>query len=359
MKWIALTVALAIGFALLPAPPAPAAGGPVGPVQGNAIGTPGSPYRYAAFASGPTTVIRRLGPGAAALRIPGEFGIPGVDYTGSMTGLSADGRTLILAQLPTGAAPRTTRLLVLDTPRLRLRTRITLTGWSTVDAISPDGHWLYLIQYAGADITRYAVRAYDLRTHHLLRAPVVDPRERDEAMTGIPISRVMSGGGRWAYTLYDRPSGAPFIHALDTTHRRAVCVDLPSLSNLDFGSAHLSLGPAGTTLYIDAPNATRTSIDTRTFAITAGVVGPVRPRTAPSRPAAPSQRPATRGHAGTPWALVGLLVAVIGGLGAALALRDRRRRGGIRIPEAVAVTDDEGHRVYRIESSVDDHVPAA
>lgn len=358
MKWIALTVSLAIGLALLRAAPAPAAGGPVGPVQGSAIGTPGSPYRYVASASGPTTLIRRLGPGTATLRIPGEFGIPGVDYTGSMTGLSADGRTLVLAQLPTGPAPRSTQLRVLDTPRLRLRSRITLAGWSTVDAISPDGHWLYLIQYAGSDISRYAVRAYDLRSHHLLRAPIVDPRERDEAMTGIAASRVMSDGGRWAYTLYDRPSGVPFIHALDTIHRRAVCVDLPSLSKLDFGSAHLSLGPAGATLYIDAPTATRTSIDTRTFAVTPGTV---RTRTAPSRSATRApRRQATRG-AGTPWGLGGLVIVVIGGFGATLARRARhgRSRGGVRIPGAVAVTDDEGQRVYRIEPTVDDHVPAA
>lgn len=355
MKWIALIVSLAIGIALLRPAPAPAAGGPVGPVQGNAIGTPGSPYRYVAFASGQATLIRRLGPGTATLRIPGEFGIPGVDYTGGMTGLSADGQTLILAELPTGAAPRSTQLRVLDTPRLRLRSRITLAGWSTVDGISPDGHWLYLIQYAGSDISRYAVRAYDLRTHHLLRSPVIDPRERHEAMTGIAISRVMSGDGRWDYTLYDRPSGVPFVHALDTTRRRAVCIDLPSLSKVDVGSAHLGLSPAGATLYIDAPTATRTSIDTRTFAVTPGAV---RTPTAPSR----SATRAPRRHAGgTPWGLVGLVIVVIGGFCATLARRARhgRGRGGVRIPGAVAITDDEGHRAYRIEPTVDDHVPAA
>ena len=33
--------------------------------------------------------------------------------------------------------------------------------------------------------------------------------------------------GAWAYTLYSRTGKRPFVHALDTAHRRAFCVDLP------------------------------------------------------------------------------------------------------------------------------------
>ena len=41
--------------------------------------------------------------------------------------------------------------------------RLTLPGSYTVDAISPDGRWLYLIHYtARRNLLRYEVRAYDL-----------------------------------------------------------------------------------------------------------------------------------------------------------------------------------------------------
>ena len=44
-------------------------------------------------------------------------------------------------------------------------------------------------------------------------------------MTGQPVTRVEPGA--WAYTLYSRTGKRPFVHALDTAHRRAFCVDLP------------------------------------------------------------------------------------------------------------------------------------
>ena len=33
--------------------------------------------------------------------------------------------------------------------------------------------------------------------------------------------------GRWVYTLYQKPSGEPFVHALDTVAPLAYCIDLP------------------------------------------------------------------------------------------------------------------------------------
>ena len=38
-------------------------------------------------------------------------------------------------------------------------------------------------------------------------------------------SRLSSNG--WAYTLYGGTRARPFIHALDTRHAAAVCIDLP------------------------------------------------------------------------------------------------------------------------------------
>jgi hypothetical protein len=45
-------------------------------------------------------------------------------------------------------------------------------------------------------------------------------------MTGLPQRRVGTPTG-WAYTLYSRQGKRPFVHALDTVHRRAFCIDLP------------------------------------------------------------------------------------------------------------------------------------
>ena len=317
MKRASLTTTLAGWLALLVSPGAAlAAGGPVPPVQNTYIGVPGVSYEYAAWNAGRDTIVKVKQAGARstvrALRLAGHYGIPGVDYAGATTGLAANGRTLILADVPGSLPPRTTRLLVLDTAPLGVRARLTLPGWSTVDAISPDGRWLYLIHYAASNVSDYEVLAYDLVARRLLAKPIVDPRDRDEAMAGFPISRVMGPGSRWAYTLYIRPSGVPFVHALDTTGRRAVCIDLPSLANVDIGNAHLGLGPDGTELRIDIGLVTQRVIDTRTFAVHAGSAE------APARPVAHVQR-STGGPDAVPWELVLLLIGVVAVAGARVA----------------------------------------
>ena len=326
MKWTRVTTPLVLLLGLWAPSAALAAGGPVPPVQGRAIGVAGSAYRYAAFAASNNTIVTQLRAGAGTtgseLRLAGQYGIPAVDYSGSLTGLSADGRTLMLAEIPGNSPPRTTRLLMVDAaPRLALRARLSLPGWWTVDAISPNGRWLYLIHYASSNILSYQVRAYDLLARRLDPRPVVDPREPDEAMTGIAITRVLSAGDRWAYTLYARPSGLPFIHAVDTVGRRAVCIDLPSLANADIGSASLGLTSGGRMLQIDIDGVTRASIATRTFATT------VARRATPASPR-PGRREATAAHStgGVPWELIAALIALLGALTAILALPARRRR---------------------------------
>jgi hypothetical protein len=358
MKRTSWSMPLALCLAMAAPSGALAAGGPVAPVQSSYIGTAGSPFRYGAFDSGGNTVVKLKEAGARAaapgLRIRGGYGIPGVDYSGSMTGLSADGRTLILAQIAT-STPHATRLLVLGTAPLRIRTRLTLPGWSTVDAISPDGRWLYLIHYASADITKYEVLAYDLPAHRLLPQPVVDPKERDEAMAGVPINRVMSAGGRWAYTLYFRPSGVPFIHALDTTHRRAVCIDLRPLANADISSAHLVLLPGGTTLRLDAGGRTPLSIDTRTFRVSASGASSAAAAVHPStRGRRPTPRPSD-----VPWELIVLSIAALGVVagGGVRAARSRRQRDYVRGPDGAVIIHVDARPADR--APADDELPVA
>jgi len=334
MKWLS-AIAL-LGIALTAPASALADGGPALPVQGGSgISAPGSHDRYVAVSAGhDATVIKRLGtyPGEMSVRVRGSYGIPSVGSGGQMTGLAADGRTLVLAELFGGAVPRTTRLLVLATPRLAVRARIALPGWSVIDAISPGGRWLYLINYPSAnDLSRYEVRAYDLVAGHMLPRPIVDPHDADDgdAMVGFPVTRVMSTDSRWAYTLYIRASGAPFIHALDTVGVRAVCVDLPSsLAQLDMGDAHLRLGAGGRTIRIETDGETEAVVDTRTFATTVVHGAPLITEstfTTPTPvPPALARASSTRDPGGVPWELI-VAAAVVAAIGGAVLLRTQLR----------------------------------
>src|SRR5437867_279446 len=159
---------------------AEAAGGRVAALQGGAgVSLAGSATGYVAVGVGRRTLVEQvLRPAGAIGRtrtLRGIYGVPGVAYDGSTTGLSADGRKLALAEVANRFPVRRTRLVVLDARRLRVIRRITLPGYYTVDAIAPDGRSLYLTRYLRQDGTRYEVRAYDLAHQRLVRAPVVDP----------------------------------------------------------------------------------------------------------------------------------------------------------------------------------------
>lgn len=252
---------------------------------------------------GSERLIRRL-------RLPGAFSVPAVAYDASAGGLSADGRTLVLIS-PRWSFPRTgTTLAVLDAKRLRLRRFLRLRGDFSFDAISPHGALVYLIQYLSRrNPNRYAVRAYDLRRRRLLPEPVVDPREASEPMNGLPVTRASSSDGRWAYTLYDGAEH-PFIHALDTERRRAVCVDLLSLAGRRGGlwGLRLEVDPAaGTPLTVESGSRVLASVDTRTWRVTE----PGGRRRAARRSAAAGDW--------TPWLLAGAA-------GAALLLLTAARR---------------------------------
>src|SRR5207237_585407 len=103
--------------------------------------------------------------------------------------------------------------------RMQLVRTITLRGYFSFDALSPNGSRMYLIQYThgdSQDLTHYIVRGYDLRTNRLLRGRIADRSEHEEAMAGSPVTRTTSADGRWVYTLYQKPSGEQVIHALAT-----------------------------------------------------------------------------------------------------------------------------------------------
>jgi hypothetical protein len=319
------------------------------PAPGGVV-APGGEHRYIAISPGPPDALtmvaqveRHDGRLTRWWHLRGSFFVPAVAFDGTAGGLSADGGTLVLPRLTRQFPPRTSRFAVLDTERLQRRrewfrarhrppspavTHISLRGDFGFDAISPDGSTLYLIQRFPENngpeyLTDYAVRAYDMENRRLLPEPIVDPYEPQEEMAGLPLSRASSPDGRWAYTLYDGDADTlydgrddePFIHALDTVGRTAVCIDLPQLASVKQRHhylLHLQVRDGGRELAVLkhrlGPPAARAllTIDTDSFEVS-------RPRVEES------------GFGGAvPWVPIALGAALLLG-GLARARRGRRR----------------------------------
>ncbi|NUR78544.1 MAG: hypothetical protein HOQ28_19935 [Thermoleophilia bacterium] len=247
------------------------------PVLGIDVGqvgvtVPGSPERIVTINEGRWTLVERIARSGGRVRgftrVKGTFTIPAVAYDSSASGLSADGKTLVLIE-PRRAFPRaTTRFALLDARGLGLYRTITLRGDFSFDALSPHGWTMYLVNYTRpSDPTRYSVRAYDLRANRLLPKPIVDPAEHSDKMRGSPITRLMSADGRWAYTLYDGAGSEPFVHALDTARGTAHCIDLEMLAGrADLWSLELRGGAAGKPVRVVSSGSPVAVLDTTTFA---------------------------------------------------------------------------------------------
>lgn len=295
-------------------------GAPVIPMQGGAgAGVPTRPERYVAVGVHGNTLVERVVHGQVRFSrlFPGRLGVPGAAFDGSATGLSADGRKLVLAAVPRRYPQRSTELVVLDAPALRIDERIELRGFYTVDAVSPYGDRIYLVHYKDASGLRYEVLSYDIRHRRLSTKPIVDPREPDEKMLGLPVTRAVSHDGRWAYTLYQRNDDAPFIHALDTRRGRAACIDLDALARVDPSTLRLKVPSGGGPLRVVSAAGTQALVNRRTFE----VLRPI-PAAAPAKP-----RPARAESGGPPWAAAaGALAAVLALAGIAAARRRRYDR---------------------------------
>jgi hypothetical protein len=148
------------------------------------------------------------------------------------------------------------RFLIVDPRRMHVVRTITLRGYFSYDALSPDASRLYLIQYThghSQDTSRYIVRAYDLRTNKLLPGRIADRTQKGWVMHGYPVTRTSSASGRWVYTLYANPGGYPFVHALDTVRGRAHCIKLPweeDQSQNGLGNLVLQVRDSGRTLAV-------------------------------------------------------------------------------------------------------------
>lgn len=289
----------------------------VGPSPGTILGSPGASWqghshRFEAAHGGLGTRITEVTAGGAAIRsvsVRGQFGIPEVAYDGSTERLPARSASLVLAPWNAPAFPRHTEFVVLSAPRLRVRARVTLPGVFAFDALSPDGQTLYLTQHTSAtNVTRYTVRAFDLRAGRLLPGVIADRSTGEWRMDGIPAARLQAPGGGWAYTLYAGGEDGAFVHALDTRDRTAHCIDLPGLRDRNVMAMRLRLADRGTKLVVRARARTVATIDLR------------RLRAAPAA-AAPAARPSSSSSSALAIGLAAVIVLLIGGAGAA-----RRRR---------------------------------
>jgi hypothetical protein len=243
--------------------------------------------------------------------LPGMWGTPTVAIDGTTGGVSGDRRTLILQKVTYVYPAPVTHFAVLRARTLKLQRVITLHGDFSFDAISPDGRTLYLIQHPRPGGVAYKVRAYDIPAGRLLKRAITDPTRWGPIMHGVAMARVASADGSRDYTLYDKGGGRMFIHALDTVHGKALCIDLPRVAQGT--TVGLALSQDDRVLTVTRDGAPFQTVDTRTY-----VMAPVVQTTAaatPTRAASASGEP------------VGLIAAAVAAALAAAVAVGLARRG--------------------------------
>ena len=237
------------------------------------------------------------------MTLVGAWGLPST--ASGPTGTSLDGRRLVLADTSAGqTAP--SLFMVVDPKTMRIVQPITLKGWFSFDAMSPDGKKLYFIEYtqgaSSGDLNHYIVRGYSLKTGRLLPGRIADRTQKSWVMQGSPVTRTTSSDARWVYTLYMNPGGYPFIHALDTVRGVARCVGIP-LANQK-GIYNMVLGLHGRTLSVHWRSGRPfVNVDTATWRVT----------------------PAQRG--GFPWWTLAFAAVPLAGAAAFLRLRGAEEGG--------------------------------
>jgi hypothetical protein len=215
------------------------------------VGAPDASWGHVLSTStaGDSTIVRTLvveeTADARELRIDGNWQLPTVGLDPVPAGRSADGSTFVLAQprtdpYATSTAP--SRFAVIHAPippavgPLELGRIIEVPGQLDFDALSPDGSVLYVVEHldevAGG---AYQVRSIDTATGRMDDVPVADKRNVDEAMAGRPITQLRMDGGM-VYTLY-RGTEHPFVHALSSADKWALCIDLPATGQADADAA--------------------------------------------------------------------------------------------------------------------------
>ena len=163
----------------------------------------------------------------------------------SLAGVSASGRYIAL--LDSFHRGRAARIAIVGASLRSALHMITLRGSYDVDAVSNDGHRLFLIQYLR---NGYLVRFYDV-ARQALAARVLT--EKGAPMQGLAWNAVATPDGHYLFTLYLRGDGAAEIHTLDLRRGTAVCIDLPRGSAASIQQYALALSPDGRTVFAANP----------------------------------------------------------------------------------------------------------
>jgi hypothetical protein len=171
--------------------------------------------------------------------------------------LSPDGRWLALRSQkpPSGQS----QFALVDTNAGKPVKEFTLKGDFELDALSPEGTMVYLIERTNDAAHHYYIRAYDATFTQLLDGYVADKRElEDPQMTGYAVARQVDPNGKRAYTLYvDPANNHAFIHVLPLFNASDVngpifarCLDLQTRENGALARYYtLALSADGKTLY--------------------------------------------------------------------------------------------------------------
>jgi hypothetical protein len=202
-----------------------------------------------------TTFDTRSGASLRSFTIDGNYATDTAGYGGST--LSPDGHWLALRQLvQTGGSQST--IAVVDTQAMKVAHTIQLSGDFALDALSPDGSVLYLLQNLHDAAHHYYVRAYDLGIGKLLPQIIVDKSEIDHPqMRGSAVARRVGNDGAAAFTLYVDPlRSTAFVHVLPLSSTGNIlpfarCVDdLPASTSADALRGYtLVLSSDGSTLF--------------------------------------------------------------------------------------------------------------
>ncbi|MFL5665781.1 MAG: YncE family protein [Ktedonobacteraceae bacterium] len=201
--------------------------------------------------NGQTTITvtnAQTGVTARMFSIPGNYTTSGEAYTTAV--LSADGRWLALRQQD-GTNTQSTIVLV-DTQAGKLAKTIQLPGDYDLDAISPDGNKLYVLEEID-QAGHYHVRLFEVSENQLVQGYITDKVAPRENMYGAALSRQMASDGTIAYTLYTNPEqNKAFVHILPLASNIYIarCIDLPVGKSPDLLRYYtLALSADGTTLY--------------------------------------------------------------------------------------------------------------
>ena len=202
--------------------------------------------------NGQTTVLVTdaiTGKTLSSLTLSGTYSTASYDYTNAV--ISFDGHWLALREQH--SSNTSSVFAFINTLSGHVDT-ITVNGPFDLDAISPDGSRLYLLQQLNDVAGHYYVRLYEVNQHQLYPNVISDKSDiNDPRMIGSGLTRQVAADGTRDYTLYiDTRSNIAFIHALPLNNDfyLALCINLPTGKSPALLRYYtLTLSADGNTLY--------------------------------------------------------------------------------------------------------------